>query len=486
MSAPTEEALELERELQSLNNPPVKTIQLDGDIIDCADINHQPALDHPLLKNHKIQLRPTSIPATQTKKSVLVNKPLQAGFMQAGCPNGTVPIYRTTKEYLTRAKSLSHQMFSNISQINDIAPNVHVSPSINGDSEPRLFIYWTLNADKTGCFNSFCQRFVQVDRDIGPKTRFDPVSSFGGTTYDSKFAIYQDSIPKNWWLVVSEKDVAIGYWPKELVPSLEIGAGDVGWGGIAMAQENENAPPVGSGQYPDGTYQHVGYFRDIHFMKDGLHPKVPTDADPVFEYAEVPCYADPVFEYTLLESSARPEDQHSSDLHNIEMLLLLWLAGWVRCADRQSTSSFAVRERGLHSEFLKASIVVEDTQTSNWWLAVTDRNITVGYWPKKMLPHLRNGAGEVGWGGTAMAATKRSPPIGSGQYPDDNYDRAAYFRNPHFIRVWLKEVVPSETDPVYEYTGQSGCYGLENGKDTKVEFWGYRFAYGGPGGECGP
>lgn len=47
-----------------------------------------------------------------------------------------------------------------------------------------------------------------------------------------------------------------------------------------------------------------------------------------------------------------------------------------------------------------------------------------------------------------MAATKRSPPIGSGQYPDDNYDHAAYFRNLHFMRGWLKEVVPSETDPV--------------------------------------
>ncbi|XP_008237003.2 PREDICTED: uncharacterized protein LOC103335750 [Prunus mume] len=636
--------LELERELQSLNKPPVKTIQLDGDIIDCADINHQPALDHPLLKNHKIQLRPTSIPATQTKKSALVNKPLQAGFMQAGCPNGTVPIYRTTKEYLTRAKSLSHQMFSNISQINAIAPNVHVSPSINGGSEPRLFIYWTLNADKTGCFNSFCQGFVQVDRDIGPKTRFDPVSSFGGTTYDSKFAIYQDSISKNWWLVVSDKNVAIGYWPKELVPSLEIGAGDVGWGGIAMAQENENAPPLGSGQYPDGTYQHVGYFRDIHFMKDGLHPKVPTDADPVFESLESQRDTNEAFvvsvsrsyevfsrekfrrlsegvvlrsthllfmeddeELRLLLGFAAPiaraqrlrptsfpapvtdpmsetwskreacpdgtvpihrttkddleraknlqvfvklketqgvkcfgvwgigsvynlsldsEDQSSSGnvfvirgpRNELNVLVAGWMVspsingdqlsrlytywivnnGKIGCfnllcaAFVQIDRTFApkmplspVSTIGGPSYDMKVTIY-QDTQTSNWWLAVTDRNITVGYWPKEMLPHLRNGAGEVGWGGTAMAATKRSPPIGSGQYPDDNYDRAAYFRNPHFTRGWLKEVVPSETDPVYEYTGQSGCYGLENGKDTKVEFWGYRFEYGGPGGECGP
>ncbi|BFG41501.1 hypothetical protein CerSpe_277750 [Prunus speciosa] len=89
-------------------------------------------------------------------------------------------------------------------------------------------------------------------------------------------------------------------------------------------------------------------------------------------------------------------------------------------------------------------------------------------------------------GRNCHGCNKTYPPIGSGQYPDDNYDHAAYFRNLHFMRGWLKEVVPSETDHVYEFIGKSGCYGLENGKDAKVEFWGYKFAYGGPGGECGP
>lgn len=28
----------------------------DGDVIDCVDIEKQPALDHPLLKGHKIQV----------------------------------------------------------------------------------------------------------------------------------------------------------------------------------------------------------------------------------------------------------------------------------------------------------------------------------------------------------------------------------------------------------------------------------------------
>ncbi|PON65527.1 hypothetical protein TorRG33x02_270590, partial [Trema orientale] len=28
----------------------------EGDIFDCVDFNKQPALNHPLLKNHKIQV----------------------------------------------------------------------------------------------------------------------------------------------------------------------------------------------------------------------------------------------------------------------------------------------------------------------------------------------------------------------------------------------------------------------------------------------
>ncbi|KAK6776660.1 hypothetical protein RDI58_027661 [Solanum bulbocastanum] len=39
------------------NGLTIKSIQSeDGDVIDCVDIYEQPALYHPALKNHKIQL----------------------------------------------------------------------------------------------------------------------------------------------------------------------------------------------------------------------------------------------------------------------------------------------------------------------------------------------------------------------------------------------------------------------------------------------
>ena len=39
----------------------------DGDIIDCINIYHQPAFDHPLLKNHTILVR-LSIPPKSKKR----------------------------------------------------------------------------------------------------------------------------------------------------------------------------------------------------------------------------------------------------------------------------------------------------------------------------------------------------------------------------------------------------------------------------------
>ncbi|CAN6555138.1 unnamed protein product [Malus baccata var. baccata] len=254
------------RQLQSLNKPPVKTIQL----------------------------RPTSIPAIQAKKPAAVNEPyLQAGFKEADCPEGTVPIHRTTKEDLTRAKTLSHQMFANISEINPIAPNVHqVFIRMNGS---RLVIRYIGVFGSGAIFKPNMAQdqssSVNVWVDSGPSDYGLVSTSINGDDSPRVFIYWTDYITKNWWLVMTDKNISVGYWPRELVPSLENGAGDVGRGGIAMAPENEDGPPMGSGQYPDGTYAHVGYFRNLRFMKGWMKPRAPRDDDPMWEYpGELSCY----------------------------------------------------------------------------------------------------------------------------------------------------------------------------------------------------
>ncbi|KAI3448961.1 hypothetical protein Pfo_005626 [Paulownia fortunei] len=108
--------LEVKRHLRRLNKPALKSIKSpDGDIIDCVHISHQPAFDHPSLKNHTVQMRPSYHPEglfSESKKVAKNNevrpKPItQMWHMNGRCPEGTIPIRRTKKEDVLRASSVS-------------------------------------------------------------------------------------------------------------------------------------------------------------------------------------------------------------------------------------------------------------------------------------------------------------------------------------------------------------------------------------------
>lgn len=107
--------VEVQRHLKRLNKQAVKSIKSpDGDIIDCVHISHQPAFDHPFLKNHTIQMRPSHHPEGQVllEKSKLITskqKPpprSQLWHNNGRCPRNTIPVRRTKKEDLLRASSV--------------------------------------------------------------------------------------------------------------------------------------------------------------------------------------------------------------------------------------------------------------------------------------------------------------------------------------------------------------------------------------------
>ncbi|TKY61325.1 hypothetical protein E2542_SST11176 [Spatholobus suberectus] len=101
----------IQRHLDKINKPPVLTIESpDGDLIDCVHKRKQPALDHPLLKNHKIQKVPTKMPRGMKVKrdENVMERGAWQMWHQNGtrCPKGTVPVRRSTVHDLLRAKSL--------------------------------------------------------------------------------------------------------------------------------------------------------------------------------------------------------------------------------------------------------------------------------------------------------------------------------------------------------------------------------------------
>ncbi|GAY56657.1 hypothetical protein CUMW_173560 [Citrus unshiu] len=110
----------IQKHLQKINKPPVMTIESpDGDIIDCVHKRRQPALDHPLLKNHKIQRVPSQMPkmkkalkedeasSERNNERVIIEGAWQMWHRNGTrCPKGTVPIRRSTEHDVLRAKSL--------------------------------------------------------------------------------------------------------------------------------------------------------------------------------------------------------------------------------------------------------------------------------------------------------------------------------------------------------------------------------------------
>ncbi|KAJ7958324.1 Protein of Unknown Function (DUF239) [Quillaja saponaria] len=98
--------IDIDTKLKLLNKPAVKSIQSeDGDIIDCVDIYKQPAFDHPALKNHIIQMRPSYDVATQENSKFPLSQIWQS---KGSCPKGTIPIRRIQKKDLLRDTSLDN------------------------------------------------------------------------------------------------------------------------------------------------------------------------------------------------------------------------------------------------------------------------------------------------------------------------------------------------------------------------------------------
>nr|XP_023882320.1 uncharacterized protein LOC111994664 [Quercus suber]XP_023889704.1 uncharacterized protein LOC112001760 [Quercus suber] len=287
--------LEVQQQLKRLNKPALKSIESpDGDIIDCVDIYKQPAFDHPLLKNHTIQMRPSSYPkgfSPDESNDVSSNsepKFSQPWHLNGRCPEGTIPIRRTKEEDLLRAGSAANYgrkkhhfilstdnagiihehavlvedgdkyygMLANMNVWNPktmdsnefsisqfwmtagdsadfdtIEAGITVDDNLYGDYQTRLFTYWTDDGYKrTGCRNLDCPGFVQVNNQIATGATVTPYSSYGGDQRTLEFYVYKDIDGNGDWWL-RIAERDFGYWPSSLFSLLSNSASSVQWGG---------------------------------------------------------------------------------------------------------------------------------------------------------------------------------------------------------------------------------------------------------------
>ncbi|KAH9776287.1 hypothetical protein KPL71_006661 [Citrus sinensis] len=317
--------------LKKINKPAVKTIQSpDGDVIDCVLSHLQPAFDHPELRGQKPLISFSQDPPARPKgdeREETATESLQL-WTDSGesCPEGTVPIRRTTEKDILRASSIKrfgrklrrhvrrdstgggHEhavVFVNgeqyygakaslnvwtprvtdgyefsLSQIwvisgsfshdlNTIEAGWQVSPELYGDNYPRFFTYWTTDAyQATGCYNLLCSGFVQTNNKIAIGAAISPRSSYNGRQFDIGLMIWKDPKHGHWWLQFGSR-LLVGYWPAFLFSHLRSHASMVQFGGEIVNSRSSGfhtSTQMGSGHFAGEGFRRAAYFRNLQVV----------------------------------------------------------------------------------------------------------------------------------------------------------------------------------------------------------------------------
>ncbi|KAG1368773.1 hypothetical protein COCNU_14G012410 [Cocos nucifera] len=206
----TKQQLEVQQLLKRLNKPAVKSIKSpDGDIIDCVHISHQPAFDHPSLKNHNIQMRPSFLPSGPYDENEESSSIPQLWHQNGRCPEDTIPIRRTKKEDVLRASS--------------VETYGKKSPGTIPNATPPILL---------------------------TKGREDPKSG-------------------NWWLQYGNLS-PLGYWPSSLFRYLSDSASLIQWGGEVENQKlkggQHTTTQMGSGHFSGEGSGKASYFRNLQIV----------------------------------------------------------------------------------------------------------------------------------------------------------------------------------------------------------------------------
>ncbi|XP_062206252.1 protein neprosin-like [Phragmites australis] len=294
---------------QSSNEHVNMTVQTEeADVFDCIDINLQPAFDHPLLKNHKIQVKPSSFPLGPNIKSALIPSKLEAELCTIECPPGTIPILRNGQGAVGIITSLNdgegqeaaairtkYDIYGAHATINIYEPIVNgvngdrsaawtqinnglsegigagsiVWPSFSGDNFARFHVYWVDSVLNKECYDLRCPGFVQVSQSVGLGGRIQPVSIYNGQQYVINVLLFKDPKTKNWWLSYGENKTPIGYWPSSLFTSMTDKADHSFVGGFVRGPTVKSNPPqMGSGHFASEGFKRAAFVENVQIVDE--------------------------------------------------------------------------------------------------------------------------------------------------------------------------------------------------------------------------
>ncbi|KHN30932.1 hypothetical protein glysoja_017469 [Glycine soja] len=244
----------------------------DGDLIDCVLSHQQHAFDHPKLRGHIVLDPPERPKGNHTNgeaERVIESFQLWSDSGEA-CPEGTVPIRRTTEEDILRASSIQRFGRKPRPVRRDSTGSGHeVSPQLYGDNYPRFFTYWTTDAyQTTGCYNLLCSGFIQINNRIAIGAAISPRSAFNRRQFDIGLMIWKDPKHGHWWLEFGS-GLLVGYWPANMFSHLRNHASMVQFGGEIVNTRSRGYhtdTQMGSGHFAEEGFRKSAYFRNLQVV----------------------------------------------------------------------------------------------------------------------------------------------------------------------------------------------------------------------------
>ncbi|KAL6007091.1 hypothetical protein ACLOJK_032587 [Asimina triloba] len=129
-------------------------------------------------------------------------------------------------------------------------------------------------------------------------------------------------------------------------------------------------------------------------------------------------------------------------------------------------------------QFEISLLVWKDPNHGNWWLEFGS-GLLVGYWPSFLFSHLATHASMVQFGGeivnTQASGFHTSTEMGSGHFAEEGFGKSSYFRNLQVVD-WDNNLIPVPNLKVL--ADHPNCYDIQGGINS---VWGNYFYYGGPG-----
>ncbi|XP_026460683.1 uncharacterized protein LOC113361762 [Papaver somniferum] len=320
----------------------IKTIKVNKDeIIDCYDIYKQPSLNHPSLRNHTIQIRPSMYPKNIKSGNFGTLQLAQTWHKYGICPHETIPIRRDMRKHYRSIPLHKHlrPKYSLTKTPNTFQPNVNtagheyavikvrgnflganakinlwnpvvekqyemslsqiwVSAGDNddlntievgwqvyqpryGDYQTRFFVIWTTDDYKHGCTNIECPGFVHTSSDIALGCNFTEMSILNGDQKDAAFGVHKDQNSGNWW--VSVQGIPVGYYPSSLFTQLSKKAVDIEFGGEIYGERFEGrhtSTQMGSGHFPsEGGFGISGFFNHVQVINENNEAEDPENVE---------------------------------------------------------------------------------------------------------------------------------------------------------------------------------------------------------------